>query len=74
MTEKQKNIPFPFPLSPSRLIGWRGRGWHQVDYSVKFVLFTLSRLKVKVGGLRVKFVEVCEWFDGCDRLELIFKS
>jgi len=38
------------------------------------VLFTLSRLKVKVGGLRVKFVQVCEWFDGCDRLELIFKS
>jgi len=30
------------------------------DYSVKFVLFTLSRLKVKVGGLRVKFVQVCE--------------
>jgi len=27
-----------------------------------------------VGGLRVKFVQVCEWFDGCDRLELIFKS
>jgi len=20
------------------------------------------------------FVEVCEWFDGCDRLEIIFKS
>ena len=31
-----------------------------MDYSVKFVLFTLSRLKVKVGGLRVKFVQVCE--------------
>jgi len=41
---------------------------------VKFVLFTLSRLKEKVGGLRVKFVQVCESFDGCDRLELIFKS
>jgi len=24
------------------------------------VLFTLSRLRVKVGGLRVKFVKVCE--------------
>jgi len=45
-----------------------------VDYSVKFVLFTLSGLKEKVGGLRVKFVKVCEWFDGCDRLKIIFKS
>jgi len=27
---------------------------------LKIVLFTLSRLKVKVGGLRVKFVQVCE--------------
>jgi len=25
-----------------------------------FVLLTLSGLKVKVGGFRVKFVEVCE--------------
>jgi len=31
-----------------------------VDYSVKFVLFTLSGLKVKLGELRVKFVQVCE--------------
>jgi len=31
-----------------------------VDNRVKFVLFTLSRLKVKVGGLRVKFVKICE--------------
>ena len=29
---------------------------------------------MKVGGLRVKFVKVCEWFDGCDRLQIIFKS
>jgi len=29
---------------------------------------------VKVGVFTVKFVEVCEWFDGCDRLEIIFKS
>ena len=28
---------------------------------------------MKVGGLRVKFVKVCEWFDGCDRLKIIFK-
>ena len=45
-----------------------------MDYSVKFVLFTLSGLKVRVGGLRVKFVKVCESFDGCDRLIIIFKS
>jgi len=44
-----------------------------VDYSVKFVLFNLSGLKVKVGGFRVKFVEVYEWFDGCDRLKIIFQ-
>ena len=31
-------------------------------------------LKVKMGGFRLKFVEVCEWFDGCDRLKIIFKS
>jgi len=27
---------------------------------MKFVYFTLSGLKVKVGGFRVKFVTVCE--------------
>jgi len=42
------------------LIGWRGREWYKVDYSVKFVLFTLSGLNVKMGGLRVNFVIVCE--------------
>ena len=35
---------------------------------------TLSGLKVKEGGFRVKFVKVSEWFDGCDRLEIKFKS
>jgi len=25
---------------------------------------------VKLGELRVKFVQVCEWFDGCDRLKI----
>jgi len=40
---------------------------------VKFVLFTLSALKVKEGGFRVKFVKVYEWFDGYDRLKIIFK-
>jgi len=39
---------------------------------VKFV--SLSGLKVKVDGLRVKFVKVCEWFDGYDRLKIVFKS
>jgi len=29
---------------------------------------------VKVDGLRVKLDKVCEWFDGCDRLKIIFKS
>ena len=38
------------------------------------MVFTLSWLKVKVGGFRVKFVKVCEWFDECDRLKIIFKS
>jgi len=38
------------------------------------VLFTLSGLKMKVGRLRVKFVKVCQWFDGCDRLQILFKS
>ena len=41
---------------------------------MKFVLFNLSRLKVKVSGLRVKFVHVCELFDGYDRLKIIIKS
>ena len=50
------------------------RGWYQVDYSVKFVLFTLSGLKVRVGEFKVKFVKNCDWFDGCDRLKIIFKG
>jgi len=27
-----------------------------------------------VRGYRVKFVDSCEWFDGFDRLKIIFKS
>jgi len=27
-----------------------------------------------MGGFRVKFVEVCVWFDGFDRWKFIFKS
>ena len=45
-----------------------------MDYNVKFVLLTLSGLKVKMHGLRVEFVKVCEWLDECDRLEIILKS
>jgi len=29
---------------------------------------------VKDGGFRVNFIEVCEWFNGCDKLKIIFKS
>ena len=36
-------------------------------------LVHVKLLKVKVGGFRLKFVEVCEWFNGCDRLKIIFK-
>jgi len=28
---------------------------------------------VNVSGFRVKFVDVCEGFHGCDRLKIIFK-
>jgi len=35
---------------------------------------TLSGLKVKEGWFRVRFVKVCEWFDGYDRLEIILKT
>jgi len=31
-----------------------------VNYHVKFVWLTLSGLKVKMDGFRVKFVKVCE--------------
>ena len=37
-------------------------------------LFTLRGLKVKVRGFRVKFVDICEWCDGFDRLKIIFNS
>jgi len=29
---------------------------------------------MKVSEFRVNFVEVCKWFDGCDRIKIIFKS
>ena len=29
---------------------------------------------MKDGGFRVNFIEVCEWFNGCDKLKIIFKS
>ena len=41
---------------------------------MKLGLFTLRGLKVKVSGLRILFVEVCEGFDEFDRLNIIFKS
>ena len=28
---------------------------------------------MKVSGFRVNFVEVCEWFNVCDRLKVKFK-
>jgi len=37
-------------------------------------LVTLRGLKVKVSGFRVMFVQVCDWFDVCDRLKIKFKS
>jgi len=40
---------------------------------VKHFSFTLRGLKVKEVAFRVKFHKVCEWFDGCDRLEITFK-
>jgi len=43
-------------------------------FECEVCVVTLSGLKVKEGGFRVKFVQVCEWFDGSDRLEIIFKS
>jgi len=46
--------------------------WSGLECEVCVV--TLTGLKVKEGGFRVKFVKVCEWFDGSDRLEIIFKS
>jgi len=27
-----------------------------------------------LSGFRVNFIEICELFDGCDRLKIIFKS
>jgi len=42
----------------TKKVGWREREREKVDYSVKFVLFTLRGLKVKVCGFRVKFVKV----------------
>jgi len=41
---------------------------------VKLILVTLRGLNVKVSGFRLKFVEAYEWFDGSDRLKIIFKS
>jgi len=41
---------------------------------VKHVSFTLRRLKVKEAAFKVKFDKVCQIFDGCDRLKIIFKS
>ena len=41
---------------------------------MKLILFTLRRLKMKVSRFRVKFFDVCESFDGYDRLKIIFKS
>jgi len=38
-----------------------GEGEHDIKWiRVKFVLYTLSGLKVKEGGFRVKFVKVYE--------------
>jgi len=46
--------------------------WSGLEFEVSIV--ALTGLKVKDGGFRVKFVKDCEWFDGSDRLEIIFKS
>jgi len=58
MIEKIRNFHLPSP-SLSVKVDWRvSEMINSSGYSVMFVLFTLSGLKVKVGGFRVKFVEV----------------
>jgi len=47
---------------------------NSIGVECEFVLYTLSWLKVKVSWFRVKFVNVFEWFNGCDRLKIILKS
>ena len=43
-----------------------------LEYEAWLVHF--KGLKVKVSGLRILFVEVCEWFAELDRLNIIFRS
>ena len=31
-------------------------------------------IKGEGEGFRIKFVNICDWFDGCDRLKIILKS
>ena len=60
-----------FVPSLSLIVDWRERDrMNSSGYECDVCVVTLSGLKVKDGGFRLKFVKVCEWFDGCDRLKL----
>jgi len=37
-------------------------------------VFHFKLIKGETGWIKSKFVKVCEWFDRCDRLNIIFKS
>jgi len=59
MTQKSRNFHRPSHHSLPKLIGGRGM-MNSSGLVCEVCVVTLSGLKVKEGGFRVKFVKVCE--------------
>jgi len=59
MTQKSRNFHLPSHHSLPKLIGGRGM-MNSSGLECEVCVVTLSGLKVKEGGFRVKFVKVCE--------------
>ena len=73
MTQKSRNFHLLSHHSLSMFIGGRG-DVNSIGLECQVWNVTLTGLRVKEGGFWVMFVKVCEWFNGSDRLEIIFKS
>jgi len=64
-----------FLPSLSLIVDWRERDkMNSSGLECEACVVHFKVIKGESRWFRLKFVEVCEWFDGSDRLKIIFKS
>jgi len=70
---KIEEFPSSFPLS--LIVDWRERDRiNSSGLECEAYLVHFKGIKCESRWIKSKVCDVCEWFDGCDRLKIIFKS